>query len=500
MSNFTEGFVSLLDNRDNPYFYYIPSETTPQINVTFIQTNISSFLQDSLKVSRLATGLFTTDLTAGRDDVLIAVFSLLLLLAIEGIVTTLLLRTSNRTVSTFGFSVKHVVELARDFRFRPLFRSRTHHVNIKLLILALVFLTSTFALEVLVLFLTAPAQREVRNEKASIRLIQPITPEWLQVRFHSRASINRACTALSLAGVEQGRTSISSCLTSYTSDGARALIFEEVKGIVDVTIVSDLHRYGAEHVLTFGNQSATYSARAYLALGDGEERIMSESKDRGSRNRDMVCHGHKLLIAYLFSSYSRATKDKTITVERLNQIDFQCESGTGSSVDVLRRPGSEPVTVPNDRFTSVMSNVPAAGDKVALYYAEAVFKAAIGISITTGDDTDLFMSDGRLCSKQATVWGESARGLNWISLLLTLVGTVIVLVAMRWWLKPASTAEIAGVYVKGLVGANCARAPLQIAEGERKWFRIGGGERAYRFGAEIEEGWKGEGDYEEAAR
>lgn len=501
MSNLTQ-FVSLLDNRGNPYFLYIPSESTPQINTSLIQINISSFLQDSLQVSPLATGLFTKDLTS-RDDVLIAVLSLLLLLVIEGIVTTLLLRTSNRTVSTFGFSVKHFVELARDFRFRPLFHTRSHHVNIKLLIFALMFLTSTFALEVLVLFLTAPAPRQVNNEKASVRLIQPITPEWQQVRFHSRASINRACTALSLVDVEQGRTSISSCLTSDINGDARALlIFEEMKGAVNVTIMSELHPYGAEHMLAFGNESATYSARAYLALGDGEERLMREARDRGLRNPEAVYHGHKLLIAYLFSSYARATKDETITAERLNQITITHQDGPGSRVDVLRRPGSEPVTVRSDRFTSKMENVPAVGNAVALHYAEAVFKAAIGISITAGDDSDLFMSDGSLSSKTAAVWFESARGLNWISLLITLAGTLIVLLAMRWWLKPASTAEIAGVYVKGLVGANCARAPLQIAEGERRWFRIGdaGGERGYRFGAETNQEWKSEGDYEEGVR
>lgn len=496
MSNVTNAYLSLFDNRGNPYFLYIPSRSTPQINTSLLETNHSSFLQDNVKVSPLATGLFTTDLT-DRDDVLIAVLSLLLLLVIEGIVSTLLLRTSNRTVSTFGFSVKHFVELARDFRFRSLFHTRSHRVNVKLLIFALVFLTSTFALEVLVLFLTAPSTRRVNNGKATIRLLQPITPEWLQVRFHSRASINRACTALSLAGVEQGRTSVSSCLTSDLTGGAEALIFEEVKGSVNVTIQSDLHRYGAEHKLTFGNETATYSARAYLALDDGQERLMSEAVDLAERNSEAVYHGHNLFIAYLFSSYVRATKDATITAERLNEILQEQSIGVGGPVEVLSRPGLKPVAVQTERYTTEFKNVPAAGDAVALHYAEAVFKAAIGISITNGDTSDLFMSDGRIRSEQAAVWGESARGLNWISLLFTLTGTLLVLVSMRFWFQPASTAEIAGMYVKGLVGANRARAPLQIAEGERRWFRIGGGnDPGYRFGAETDDRWKEEVDYE----
>lgn len=56
-----------------------------------------------------------------RDDVLLAFGSLFLLLVIEGIVTSFLFRTENSIVSNFGFSVRQVAELIREFILRRLF-------------------------------------------------------------------------------------------------------------------------------------------------------------------------------------------------------------------------------------------------------------------------------------------------------------------------------------------------------------------------------------------
>ncbi|CDF37753.1 unnamed protein product [Chondrus crispus] len=498
MNSTSNVFERLVDNRNNTYFFYQPTSAVPIINTSIVGVeNLASFLQDNILITELKSGIFTRDVTP-RDDVLIAFLSLFLLLAIEGIVTTLLLRTSNRTVSIFGFSVKHIVELARDFRFRSIFNARLHRVNLKLLVFAFLFFGATFALEVLVLFLTTPSSLPVYNSRASIRLLHPITPEWRQVRFHSRVSINRVCTALLLNRVEQERTSISSCVTSTREGSKIPLAFEkQAAPPVDVTIYSELHRYGAEYGITFGEKTATYSARAYLALSDGEERLMSESADAGERNDQAIFHVHHLFISYLMSSYKKAADDGTITADRLNQILIAHEKGPGTPAPLLRQQGQPPVNVSTTRYTTSFSNVPAVGDIAALQYAPSVLKASVGIQITAGDTTDLFLADGKSREQKATVWQETARGLNWISLLITLLLTIFVLVAIRVWLKPASTAEIAGVYVKGLVGANPTRAPLQITDEEEEWFSLGpDDDDEYRFGAETDFRWKADRDYE----
>lgn len=498
MNSTSNVFERLVDNRNNTYFFYQPTSAVPIINTSIVGVeNLASFLQDTILITPLKSSIFTRDIT-GRDDVLIAFLSLFLLLAIEGIVTTLLLRTSNRTVSIFGFSIKHIVELARDFRFRSIFNSRLHRVNLKLLVYAFLFFGSTFALEVLVLFLTTPSSRAVYNSRASVRFLHPITPEWLQVRFHSRASINRVCTALSLDGVEQGRTSISSCLTS-TREGSKVPVAfkKQTAPPVGVTIYSEVHPYGVEYSITYGKETATYSARAYLALGDGEERLMSESADAGERNDQAIFHVHTLFIAYVMASYQNAVEDKTITANRLNEIRIVRAKGPGTPAPLLRQQGQPPMTVSTTRYTTSFSNVPAVGDIAALQYASSALKASVGIEITAGDTTDLFLADGKSREQKAAVWEETARGLNWISLLITLLSTILVLVAIRVWLKPASTAEIAGVYVKGLVGANPARAPLQITDDEEEWFALGPDDNdEYRFGAETDLRWKADRDYE----
>lgn len=499
MTDATNTFQQLTDNRGNLYFYYTPTDNVPILNTSLDgTTDLASFLDDSITVNELGSSIFSKDLTA-RDDVLIAFLTLFLLLTIEGIVTSLLLRTSNRSISIFGFSVKHMVELARDFRFHSLFNARLHRVNFQLLCLAFLFFGCTFALEVLVLFLTTPSSHRIYNSQASIRLRQPITPEWLQVRFHSRVSINRLCTALSMEGVEQGRTSISSCLTSSDEGRIVPSIFKDRSGAppVNVILQSDVHRHGTEFFVRYGAKSMNYSARAYVALSDGKERLMSEGKEVGERNEEAMFHVHTTYIGFLLASYKKASKDEAITEDRLNEIGVTRTRGKGEDATVLRLPGRDALNVETERFTTEFTGVPDVGDTVALQYAATVFKASMGIEVTEGNKTDLFLGDGETRSEKAMVWGETARGLNWISLLLTLVTSVLILIGLRLWLKPASTADMAGVYVKGLVGAHLGRGPLQMADGEKAWFRIGpDDEEQYRFGAETDFRWKDDGDYE----
>lgn len=102
-----EHFMLALD--DNPYHVQAPT-------VTALQPDICSFFNVSLPVSQQRITRFSNDLTT-RDD---AFGSLLLLLLIEGIVTTFLLRTKNGIVSNPSFSIKMVVELIREFDLKEL--------------------------------------------------------------------------------------------------------------------------------------------------------------------------------------------------------------------------------------------------------------------------------------------------------------------------------------------------------------------------------------------
>lgn len=499
MPTATGKFLQILDNRNKPYLTYIPATLSPTVNTTTTPT-ISTFLQETIQITPHSTTIFTRDLT-DHDDILIAILSLLLLLCIEAIVTTVLLRTVNNTISNFGFSVKHFVELVRDFRFRRIFRPRPtqqrHNaaVNLRLLAVAVFFLVSTFAVEVLVLFLSSPALRNVENDTVSLGLVQPIIPEWSQVRYHSRVSINRVCTALSFEEVQQGATSVSTCITSDVAED-KGNIFEKTSGNVDYEIVSDLHKYGAEHVLTVGSDSAKYSARAYFTLADGLERLMPERREI-SRKEEQVYQMHRQYAAYLYTSYLRATKDKKrISAELLTEtVKFDHDQGTGDSVRIIKvshpaSPDDKFLTVPSTRFVTKF-NGPSVGDETALKYAHTVLKSCIGVTVDRADMSDLIMASGRVEGQNVLVWSEDARDLNWCSLAIALFLSTTVLLVLRYFFRPVTTIDIAGRYVKQLVGADPSRAPLELADDEKSSFYIGlvSNGTDYRYGAETDDGW-----------
>lgn len=111
--------------------------------------------------------------------------------------------------------------------------------------------------------LTNPGEQPVRTSVASIGLLQPITLQWQDVRVHSEVLMNRPCSVFSLNGVVQGSTRIGSCMSSKLT-GNSGLKFEKISDEVKVEIVSDLHPFGAEHFIRYGERSAAYSGRAYL--------------------------------------------------------------------------------------------------------------------------------------------------------------------------------------------------------------------------------------------
>lgn len=503
-------YVKVPDNRGDPHFTFVepPSALGPNTSAAL---NSASFLHEEMAVTPRRSGLLATDFTV-RDDVLIAVLSLVLLLAIEGIVTAVLLRTSGNRLSNFGFSVKHFVDLVREFRFRHLLRGRgttsaRTAINFRLLQVALLFLFSTFAVEVLVLFLSQPTLRPVSNASVSLGLLQPIAPEWRLVRFHSRVSMDRPCTALSLAsaddkpdataaGLDQGKTSISTCLTPFESSVDTGLpregsVFEKTRGNVDYTLVSDLHRYGAEHRIMVGREYATYSARAFFTLDDGKERVMCE-RGAPTRVEEQVFHVHRQYLAYLFTTYLRATKDgERVNVDALNEVaasTLSHNSTVGPRVQVLQRAGG--LSVPSTRFVTNFTG-PSVGDKSAVVFAQAVFKAGSGISLDTGDETDLMLTSGERELAPETVWSEKARDLNWFSLLLALIVAVLALLMLRLWFRPVGVADTAGQYVKGLIGAGEDRAPLEMDDREKPYFYVGlvSNGTDYHYGAETDDGW-----------
>lgn len=513
-------FISLVDNLGQEYFSFnfdTLKKTLRPKNDTEIAVDMCTFLSESIKIKRRATGTFSTDLTS-RDDLILAILSLLLLLVIEGTLTTILLRSRRGRISTFGFSIKQFIELAREFKFRYLLRGRRkidtrrvnkrgslganteyRKINPKLLVLACGVLTLTFGLEVVVLYLTSPRFEDVFNTDTAFQLIDS-NPDWNEVRNNTRAATIRPCTAITLAGVEQGRTQISACLTSQgLSDSVEE--FQKVTKTVEVTITTVVHEYGVEHNVQIGDISANYSARAYFVLAErintnegnaeqGEEST-DEATSRKEKAKDspkprlmrrrvkffnkevLIGVMHKQLIAFLFTAYARETKDASLGIEALRDLNFaRLKSENGPDVNIIQIQNSDRYRQVTSvkHTTKVEGRIPAGAP--ALQFALAVFKGSIAISLGGPDRYDLIMGSSNTFGKPALMWRETSRPLNWLSLIILFVCAFVVFAVLRYMFKPISTAEIAGAFVIGAVGADSARPPVLLADDEENNFSI----------------------------
>lgn len=467
-------FKEMVDKFDNPYLSYILDNSPFNINTSKVIEDRITF-DHSMPVRVRATGLFSTDLTK-RDDVLLAFLSLLLLLIIEGIVNTILLRTWKGRISNFGFTVKYIIELFREYNFIRVFTGRDvrddadrprKKPNFVLVTFAIFILLVTLGLEVGVLFLTDPVLREVTNEVATFRIQQPIPPNYDGVRFQYRASLNRPCSAISLLQVVASRTSINSCV-STTLIGSSVELFKEAEGDVTMTIVSELHDYGAEHRVTIGNLSADYSTRVFFNLEDAEPRLMKRST-LVLPEMEMMDIVHKQYVAFLFSIYAKDMKDNTMNIDRLNALEFNFDNSTGRMIDIIRV-GDKTERAQSMKYTTTVTGVIPRGD-AALRVAQKAFRGAFAIILDDADMTDLFIQRG-VQSVQAITWSETARVINWLSLLILLGAATIVLLILRLFLKPVTTAEIAGVIVKDHVGADLFRSPVQLDADEQRAFSL----------------------------
>lgn len=483
-------FEMLYDKDGQSYFGYVTNESNIRNVSEMDPYGINSFLRPILIVNKRATGPFTFDLTA-RDDVLLAFLSLLLLLAIEGLVAAFLLRSKDGHVSNLGFSVKQTVELIREFNIRQIYLKRGREkilkqkLNKKLIIFAVLILMLTFGLETSILFLTSPGLANVRNDMATFRIMQPVTPKWDKVFHHFRASWNRPCRSGRLTHVDQAQTRINVCITT-TRDGEDPQLFELIEDNVSATITSYLHRYGADHELTIGNDNATYWTRAYFSLDDKRLRVMAVD-ERPSNEAQLLEVVHRLFISYLCTAYLKETKDNSMTVEKLQQMSVEFSENGLFQINVLQdRSYKEQATVYKTTIEGFLPRGPP-----AFHVAQNVFGGATALVVSKADEKDLFVDNAQVAAVKGIIWREPIRLLNWLSLSFVLIIALLTLFVLRFQLKPVSSAEIAGIFVKREVGADLSRSPVEMADGERQYFRISSNkegtfkEERYMVGAET---------------
>lgn len=494
--------LTLRDLNDVPYLSFNVSQIsfTPAIpdNATERAVNLTSFLSELLPVTPQSTNLFSTDLTS-RDDLIIAFLSLALIFVIEGILTTILLRTYQGKISSFAFSVKHFVDLARDFHIHHLVprlpihssdaksRQLTQHasprrtkINWTLLRVAVATLVFTFGLEVLVLYFSTPQLTTVTNAKASFSLIENIIPEWPEIHSNADSAPSKPCTTITLvphasnARIEQGTTRLAPCLTA-TGDLAPNEQFAVVDDAVDVSITTSTHEFGAEHSITIGEHTARYRTMVYFALHDRRRKILRKRAQYFTHHA-AVFYVHMQYIAYLFNEYVNKTEDVRMNAERLANLQFSHNVTDGENIVVAQVNKQQRFR----KVTSVYHETKVTGiiprGPPALRFGIAFLKGSTGISLTGPDLNDMDIGSSSTWGEERVMWEEEERQLNWFMLCIVLAVALIVFGILRYLLKPIGTAEIAGEFVVRKVGADVGRPVAYMSRDERWGFSLLGTE------------------------
>lgn len=473
-------FLESIDESGTAYFSVNASVVKGGLrptNASNFDTDIVTFLSQTLTVKPRVVGPFSADLTS-EDDPLLALLSLLLLLVIESILATILLRTYRGSVSNYRFSVKHFIDLARDFRLRRIIKGRgdesSRQIRGRLLCAAIIVLLFTFALEATVLFLSSPELAEVTNNMASYTLIIAVMPDWNEIERTAASATITPCNAVTLIGstseIDQGNNQLSLYMTTNgSSTTSHTLELDET--MINVTLISDVHNYGVEHYVKIGEQTVKYIGRVYFTLGDEKNRLLRQRETVNGEEQSFMLI-HRQFIAYLFSVYNRSASSPHITLHKLEALPFKFQVVSGPPVSVIKVLGrSRFLQVMTTRhITNVVGIIPRGPE--AFRYAHAFLKGSIALSMTGPDESDLNLGNGKIQSRNAWLWRESVRKLNWLTLTILLTFASIALTLLRLAHSPVGTTEIAGAFVTKAVGAEVDRPPAWLQRSEEKYFQM----------------------------
>lgn len=473
------------DDKGDLYYVFFPITLTRNISQA---GDTSSFLKQTIGIAP-HTNRFQRDLTNLLifDEVLVAILSIIFLLAVDAAIGTILLRTTGGNVSLSRFFINKSVELTRTFRFRHIIKERDREHRPRLLLLAFAFIFFSLTLAVTIFVLTTRRSTPVSNARKTLELVQPVNPDWNAVRNDTTRSINRPCTVMRLLRARQFKTTINTCVVSSMSP-IEFDPFERAEGNVSMTITSNMHAYGAEHSVTIGEESANFSARAYVTFDDERVRVLRQRTIFRSRAAQ-VYTVHKNLVGYLLSAYQRATNDDRITLDFMKRLQFTSDTDEGPAYNITQvGDGSGFVsaqsTLHRTELTALLPRGPA-----ALRFAQSVFKASTAIGVTSAAVSDLLENEGESMA-EAVVWRDPSRRLNWLSLLIMSLSALFILFALRLCLRPIATQEIADVLVTRAADEAAERDAFRSKEDEpksTKFVKVASlsNEREYHYGAET---------------
>lgn len=442
-----------------------------------------SFLDPFLRIPVVSRrGKFVSDAVGDHfDPFVLALLVLVIILLSETVTFSLLLSARHGTVSPRAIAVYRFTQNVRHFHFNKLaFRIRKgkhgpseqarQKGRKKVWALGTLVVAILLVFQYIALAFTHRYPRHVFNSERVLEIFQPINPDWHTVWNASSRLLNQPCVAVTIVNARSLRTRINNCVTS-TLSANRFEPYEPVRldTVLNASIVTNLHPYGADHVLTIDGESVEFVARSYFSLDDMQERIMRQRARFNRIDRQMTIV-HQQFFAYLFSSYARTTGDSSLSLQRLQELRVDpVPSMNGSVRGISQIDGGTGVFETSSiryetRFRGVMPRGVA-----ALRFGQAFFKGMISIEVKSSDVSDLIAGVG-LVEAEALVWSERRRRLNWLVLLVMDACLAIVLVFVRVWLKPVNELKVTRDGHQG--GMGCESAILMEAredDGEREF-------------------------------
>eukprot|EP00177_Eucheuma_denticulatum_P005270 GFKZ01009589.1.p1 GENE.GFKZ01009589.1~~GFKZ01009589.1.p1 ORF type:complete len:512 (+),score=61.75 GFKZ01009589.1:417-1952(+) len=470
------------NDAEGPYFVFVHKSLFVR-NVSYGAGNgIVSFLNSDLRIPVVSRrGEFVRDAVGNeRDPFILALLVLIALLLCETLTFSTLLSARNGTVSPLSISLYRFVQNVRHFHFNKLFsRNDPPHAasnesrqsgRKKLFTLGTLVVIMLLGFQFITLALSHRLNRQVLNSEHTFELFQPINPDWHTVWNASSRLLNQPCVAVTITNARSLRTRINNCVTS-TLSANQFEPYEPVRldTVLNASIVTNLHAYGADHVLTIDGESVEFVARSYFSLDDMQERVMKQRAKFNRIDRQMAVV-HQQFFAYLFSSYVRTTRDESLSLEQLRELMVEPLSSSEGSVLGISQVdgGAEVFQTSSIRYETKFRGVMPRG-VAALRFGQAFFKGMIGVEVNSGDVTDLIAGVG-LIEAESLVWSERRRRLNWLALLVMNGTLVMAVVIVRKWLKPANELDVATGGLKGVGG--CESAILMEAtedDGEREF-------------------------------
>lgn len=440
---------------EGPYFLF----TDPTLSVRNVSSSagvgVISFLSPYLRVPRLSSRdeLLRDAIDDNREPPILALLVLLTLLLSEALTLSLLLSTRHGTVPPLSVCLYHFVQNFRHFRFNQLvFRKSKDNANDqarlksrrKIWILGALVMIALLGFQFIAIALSHRSVHRVLNSERAFGVLQPINPDWATVWSASSKLVNQPCVTVNIINGGTAGTRINNCVTS-TLSASQFEPYERVQpdSILSASIVSDIHVYGADHVLTIDGESVEFVARSYFSLEDLQERIMGQRSPL-ERNDDQMAVVHQQFFAYLFSSYVRTTGDSSLSLERLQELRVDTMPSRNGSIREISQTerGTEVFETLSIQYETRFSGVMPRG-VAALRFGQAFFKGMIGVELRPGDMSDLFTGIG-VAEAEAFLWSEGRRRLNWLALLVTNGCLGIAVLIVRVWLKPADELDSPG--------------------------------------------------------